>query len=302
MSNNAMRNFIFQDMAIKGTYFSTYKPSAPLLIAKQYPFSIQQLLAEMYTASAMLSAHLKISGRLSIQVRGKDTPLDYALVECRSEQQGATQPLFIKGLAKHQPIDNQPYCLSDLVGHDGHLVITLEPDDGQRYQGIVPLVQTTLAACLEDYFVQSEQLDTHIQLVQSQQTISGFMVQRLPENQLANQPLTTDWELIETLSRTLTNEELLTLPVEKILHRLFHEHDIQLFAGRSVTNVCDCSRERSGRAIASLGTTEINDILSEQENIVIDCHFCHTQYAFDKVDCHLLLSPNNLNKVDNSLH
>ena len=45
------------------------------------------------------------------------------------------------------------------MAHVTHtMVITITPDQGRQYQGIVPLEGDTLAQCLEGYFQQSEQL------------------------------------------------------------------------------------------------------------------------------------------------
>ncbi len=49
--------------------------------------------------------------------------------------------------------------LKTLVGN-GYVVITITPSEGERYQGVVGLEGDTLAACLEDYFMRSEQLPT----------------------------------------------------------------------------------------------------------------------------------------------
>jgi molecular chaperone Hsp33 len=46
----------------------------------------------------------------------------------------------------------------------GQLVLTVEREAGQRYQGIIALKGGTLAELLEDYFSQSEQLGTRFWL------------------------------------------------------------------------------------------------------------------------------------------
>ncbi len=42
------------------------------------------------------------------------------------------------------------------------LFINIEPEFGERYQGIVPLDQPTLAGCLMQYYDLSAQIPTHI--------------------------------------------------------------------------------------------------------------------------------------------
>lgn len=284
-----MRGFLFNNMDIRGVHIRLHESVQTLLLQHAYPAAVSALLSQLFIASALLSANLKLQGRLSVQVRG-DGPLEYAMAECRLDQPGTLQPLSLKGLARHGEVVDDNLGWHELLGK-GQLVITIEPDDGQRYQGIVGLEHDTLAACLEGYFYQSEQLPTHLQLTMSGSQAAGFMVQRLPADVNDEAQADEDWELVHALVTTLSAEELLALPAEQVLHRLFHEHDLTVFAERPVTYQCDCSRERSAHAIVALGQAEVDDMLDDQGSIVIDCQFCNTQYAFDKVDCHLLFAP-----------
>lgn len=291
MAQDLMRGFMFNDMDIRGVHISLNESVKTLLQQHNYPAAVSSVLSQLFIASALLSANLKLQGRLSVQVRG-DGPLEYAMAECRVEQPGTLEPLSLKGLARHAEQVDDNLDLHALIGK-GQLVITIEPDEGQRYQGIVGLDRETLAECLEGYFYQSEQLPTHLQLEMNGEQAAGFMVQRLPTGVSDEAQADEDWELVHALVATLTSEELLGLPAEEVLHRLFHEHDVQVFAQRPVRYQCDCSRERSAQAIIALGQAEVDDVLEELDRLVIDCQFCNTQYAFDKVDCHMLFSPNS---------
>ncbi|WP_204306302.1 Hsp33 family molecular chaperone HslO, partial [Escherichia coli] len=70
--------------------------------------------------------------------------------------------------------------LKTLVGN-GYLVITISPEEGERYQGVVGLEGDTLAACLEDYFMRSEQLPTRLFIrtgeVDGQPAAGGMLLQ-----------------------------------------------------------------------------------------------------------------------------
>lgn len=288
MAQDVMRGFLFNDMDIRGVHIRLDNSVEALLQQYDYPPAVADLLAQMFIASALLSANLKLQGRLSVQVRG-DGPLEYAMAECRVEKPGTLEPLYLKGLARHAETVADGLGLHELLGK-GQLVITIEPDQGQRYQGIVGLEHETLAGCLEGYFYQSEQLPTQLHLDVAEKKSAGFMVQRLPAEERNEAQSDADWELVDALVDTLTTRELLELPAEQVLHRLFHEHDLQLFAERPVEYRCDCSRERSARAIVSLGKQELESILEEQDLLVIDCQFCHATYEFDRVDCHHLLA------------
>ncbi len=67
----------------------------------------------------------------------------------------------MRGVARVQGDIPDNADLKTLVGN-GYLVITITPEEGERYQGVVGLEGDTLAACTEDYFLRSEQLPTRL--------------------------------------------------------------------------------------------------------------------------------------------
>ena len=278
---------MFTEMDIRGVHLRLDQGVQSLLDQHNYPIPVASLLSEMLIVACLLSANLKLRGRLSVQIRGAGS-LKWVMAECRQLSDDAEQPFRVKGMAQLEGEIGPQASLAEMVG-DGRLIITIEPDKGQRYQGIVAVDQATLAECVESYFYQSEQLPTHIQLVSTDAAAAGFMLQRLPQAMADENQADLDWELVHALAATLTENELIQLPAEQVLHRLFHEQQVKTFAARSVFQQCDCSAERCGAAIVGLGKTTVDEILLEQEAIVIDCHFCNSHYAFDKVDCYALL-------------
>ena len=287
MTNDTMQGFMFADMDIRGVHLRLDQGVKTVLNQQDYPAPVASLLTEMLIVACLLSANLKLRGHLSVQIRGAG-PLKWMMAECRQLSDDPEQPFRVKGMAQFDDSIGPQASLAELVS-EGRLIITIEPDKGQRYQGIVLVDQTTLAGCIESYFYQSEQLPTHIQLVSTDDSAAGFMLQRLPQTLSDETQADLDWELIHALASTLTAGELAQLPADQVLHRLFHEQQVKLFTPRPVLQQCDCSRERCGAAIVGLGKTAVDEILEEQKAIVIDCHFCNQHYAFDTVDCHVLL-------------
>jgi molecular chaperone Hsp33 len=165
---------------------------------------------------------------------------------------------------------------------DGRLVITIDPVKGkERYQGTVELHGGTIAQALESYFVRSEQLATRLWLAADEQRATGMLLQRLPGHHWQDEDT---WERAAHLGSTLTRRELLGLPTGEILHRLYHEDDIRLFARKPVSFRCTCSRERVEAVLRMLGQEEIESIVREQGNVRVDCEFCASHYEFDTVD------------------
>ena len=199
----------------------------------------------------------------------------------------------LRALARHS--DGQDWSQGDiqtLIG-EGTMVITITPDQGRQYQGIVPLSGDTLAECLQGYFQQSEQLPTSLWLASGNNRAAGLLLQRLP-NQLA----TTDgnnqmWEHLDALASTLQMEELLNLDDQTILHRLFHDTPPQLPDAQPLQFGCTCSRDRNRNALISLGNQELQQLLDEDGEVTLTCDFCRHQEHFDAVDLAEMIRESN---------
>ena len=82
----------------------------------------------------------------------------------------------------------------------------------------------------------------------------------------------------------MKSAELLTLTGEHLLHRLYHEDPVRLFAPAGVRFQCSCSRERTRNALSALSDAEIHDLLNEQGSITMECEFCNQVYRFGSSD------------------
>jgi len=150
---------------------------------------------------------------------------------------------------------------------------------------------------LEHYMLQSEQLDTKLVLAADDAVAAGLLIQRLPVQGDANQAslgesarnedeigLNEAYNRIAHLAASLTREELIGLPVDQVLHRLFWEEKLIRFEPQQPRFACTCSRERVSRMLESLGREEADQIVAERGEIEIGCEFCGRQYRFDPVD------------------
>jgi molecular chaperone Hsp33 len=205
--------------------------------------------------------------------------------------------------------------LADLVNPQGQArcVITLDPQDrrdGQQpYQGVVPLLNEqgvamgSVAEALQFYMRQSEQLETTLVLASNEHMSAGLLIQRLPilgqgnlagaatsttDKEHIDETMVENYSRIATLASSLTSEELLTLDMDTVLHRLFWEEPLQQIRpklGQPLPHFgCTCSRERVSYMIQGLGQAEAQDILAEQGAIQVGCEFCGASYRFDAVD------------------
>jgi molecular chaperone Hsp33 len=201
------------------------------------------------------------------------------MVECSSARE-------LRGIARYESAQlGELATLSELMP-DGVLAITVEPTQGQRYQGIVDLDGADLAACLTNYFQTSEQLATRFWLHADGLRARGLLLQQLPADRLLDaDERQENWLHLLTLANTLSAEELLALDNETLLHRLYHEEALRLFEPNALSFRCSCSRERSANALVSLGLEDAENLVAEQGGaVVIDCQFCNERYSFDAAD------------------
>ena len=269
------QRFLFEETDIRGEFVHLDTAYRDILATHQYPRAVGHLLGEFLAAAVLLATTLKFEGKLVLQARSEgQVPL--VMVECDSQLQ-------VRAIARGAQEATSEHFDQLLAG--GQLAITIDPDSGQRYQGIVPLVQSSLAHSLEAYFQQSEQLGTRFWLAAGENSAAGMLLQQLPAQLVPDRSdRQDDWEHASTLAATLRNEEMLQLSAPELVHRLYHEEPVRLFEPLAVKFCCSCSRERTLNALTSLPKDEVEELLQELGSITMDCEFCNQQYRFGRED------------------
>lgn len=274
-----MHRFVLENCNIRGELIILDKSYIQATEHQQLALEHKTLLGQFLVAASLLAETLKFDGVLTVQARG-DGPVPLIMSE-------ATSARTLRGIAKPKSERTElPSTLAEAVG-SGVLTLTIDPKQGQRYQGIVPLEKHSLAECLTDYFVQSEQLPTRLWLFADERRAAGLLLQALPNTGgTADQSrVQVDaWETAEALAQTVTADELLNLEPGETLTRLFNEFDVRLFAPHPVAFACSCSAERSLIALSALGREDAHALLAERDIIDVDCEFCGAKYQFGQAD------------------
>lgn len=281
MTNDKLQRYIFPEKHVRGELVQLDKSFQRIIETQAYPQPIQQLLGEMLAAATLLSATLKFKGEISLQVQSEGV-IKYAVVDVTHNQK-------VRGIARWNEQQAEWPERFDEQFTKGVLAITISPEKGERYQGLVSLNKASLAACLEDYFSQSEQLATRVILLTDTQTdapkAGGLLVQILPQSSEATQAAQhASFNELALLTETMTADELFSLDAQTLLHRLYHEHEVEVFSPHSVEFECTCSKERSGEALKNIEKSELLTIIAEEGAIRMDCQYCHSQYVFDEMD------------------
>ena len=270
-----IQRFLFEESNIRGEIVSLEQSWQQMNSHHDYPDAVLMLLGEMVAATTLLVETLKFDGKITMQATGKG-PVSLIVAEANSNK-------TVRGVARWQ--GHVPSMdLQKQLG-EGQVVISIQPDKGEAYQGVVPLEGSTIGEALEHYLKQSEQLPTRFVLGANHEKVVGLLVQRLPEDQEDD-----DWDRVQLLVNTLGRDELLTQTTETIIHRLFHDDVIRLFDKESITFECGCSRERVASAIYGMGKSDVQELIQQEGEVKVTCEYCNTSYRFDPIDVEQLFS------------
>lgn len=125
------QRFLFDDSDVRGE-IATLEESYQHVLAKHtYPEPVAQLLGELLAAAALLVGTLKFDGLLILQARSSGA-VPLLMVECSSARE-------VRGIARYHAEQIQPDATLTELMPEGMLAITIDPANGQRYQGIVDL-------------------------------------------------------------------------------------------------------------------------------------------------------------------
>lgn len=231
------------------TVSNTYQQ---ILENHDYPAPVRLILGDMLAATSLLTATLKLNRDITVQLQG-DGPLKLAVISGNNQQQ-------MRGVALLQGEIVPDATLRDMVGN-GYLVITITPEEGERYQGVVGLEGDSVASCLENYFLQSEQLPTRLFIRSGEHegrpVAAGMLLQVLPAQHVGHD----DFDHLVQLTTTIKNKELFTFPANDVLYRLYHQESVTLYEPQAVSCHCHCSRERCADALMTLSDADLHEML-----------------------------------------
>ena len=272
------QRFFIENSPVRGEVVHLEDTLQTILSQRNYAPAIQVLLGEMLSATALLASTLKIKGRISLQIQASGT-LKWAMAECNHLGE-------LRALADYEEdphfnhAEDSSTVLSSLL--NPVLFINIEPEFGERYQGIVPLDKPNLAKCLMQYYDLSAQIPTRIVLASSNQRSGGLLIQLLPRNNEEEQQRVDEdiWPRLTLLTETLKAEELTGLDAQEILYRLYNEEEVRLPEVEPLKFGCTCSKERCATALEQIGVDSVRETLEVQNPINMDCQFCSTQYSF----------------------
>ena len=238
-------------------------------------------LGRSLSAGAMMGAMMKgEQDLLTLQIRG-DGPLGGITVTVDSKAR-------VKGYV------NEPAVLIpanakgklDVSGAIGTGMLQVIRDLGMKepYVGQTELQTGEIAEDLTYYFANSEQIPSSVGLgvlLNRDNTVcqaGGFIIQLMPY---------TEDKVIDALEQRLAKVSSVTellnrgLTPEGILEELLGDLGFTVNDTIPTAFSCNCSKERVEKAIISIGSKEIREMIRDGKPIEVKCHFCNEAYSFN---------------------
>lgn len=167
----------------------------------------------------------------------------------------------------------------------GYGTLTVIKDMGLKepYVSQVPLGTSEVAEDLTYYFASSEQVPSAVGLgvlMSKDNTVKqagGFIVQLMPF---------ADEEVINKLEERINNISSVTEMLEKgmtpedILKEVMGDMDVEFTDKIETGFVCNCSKEKIAKALASISKKDMDEIINDGKEIEVKCDFCNTTYKF----------------------
>ena len=289
-----MNDYLIRGIAAEGTVRAFAIKSTELVAVarerhKTFPV-VTAALGRLLSAGAMMGSMMKGDDDLvSLSIKG-DGPIQSIMVTADSHGN-------VKGFPGNPSVDIPPKRPGKLdvggaVG-EGTLTVVMDLGLAEPYNGTVELQNGEIAEDLAYYFASSEQTPSAVGLGVMVDTNSevkhagGWIIQMMPN---ASEETTSKLE-----SKLATIEPVTTLmdrgmSPEDILGYILEDLDFEITDKQDVRFHCNCSKERVSKALATIKSEEIQDIIDEGKDIDVKCYFCNTTYSFTPAELEEILA------------
>ena len=306
MSDDLVIPFAIKPLGVRGRLVRLGATLDDIISRHNYPDAVSGLVSESVALTALLGTALKFDGKFIVQTKTSG-PVSMVVADFKS-------PNGVRGCAKFSGENLKALTKPDqkqLLG-EGYLAMTVDQgEEMERYQGIVPLGDATLADAAHTYFQQSEQIPTRLRIAAGPLFAAGeakahwragaIVVQHLP-SEGGSSPLAVhsgdvpegaeteieeddNWVKARLLLDTVEDHELLdpTLSAEQLLYRLYHEDGVTVYPAIAIQRHCTCSRETVSAMLENF-SNEDRAAMVKDGAIEVVCEFCSTPYRFKPSD------------------
>ncbi len=244
----------------------------------------------LLTMTSIMGAEMKNEqDKLTIQVKGNG-PIQKMVTVTNNYPQ-------VKGyiLNPHVELPLNEFGKLDVggaIGQEGFINVIKDIGLKDPYIGVSPLVSGELGDDFASYFVNSEQRQSAVGLgvlvnKDGVKTAGGYLINPMPD--------ATEEDIFNlehaifkagAISKMLDQELSLIDIVKKVTGdenvRILEENIEPVYE-------CDCSREKMEKSLITIGKEDLKEILEEDKQAELVCHFCNKKYQFKEEELEIIL-------------
>ena len=253
-------------------------------------------LGRLMSATAMLGSMMKgEDDKLTVTMKG-DGPIGQMTVTVDSHGN-------VKGFPANPSVDIPLKYAGKLdvgaaVGA-GTMTVSMDLGLKEPYNGQVELQTGEIGDDFAYYFTVSEQTPSAVGLgvmINKDSTVrhsGGFIIQMMPDAEeetiaLLEQNLQKAGSVSQMMEQGMTPEDMLNTLLEGLQPEILETTPVQFH--------CGCSKEHVSRALSTIQTGELDQMIQEGESIEVKCHFCNSTYHFTVEELKEILAQRNNKK------
>ena len=233
----------------------------------------------LLTITAIMGNEMKNEkDKLTVQIKGNG-PIGTMLVTANNipEVKGyVAEPHVDLPLNEFGKLD-----VGGAVGYEGYINVIKDIGLKDPYIGISPLVSGEIAEDFANYFVNSEQRQSAVALgvlvdKNGVKSAGGYLITPMPD--------ATEEEIGKVeqaifkagaMSKMLDNN----LTLKEIAKKVTGDENVKILEDDIIPKYkCDCSKEHMKDALISIGKKDLEEILKEDGQAELMCHFCNKKY------------------------
>jgi molecular chaperone Hsp33 len=249
--------------------------------------TVAAAFGRVMTGTLLLGASLKEFDRLSVKIEASGA---VGGIVAETNKEGT-----VRGYVRNPRVDipikqNGKFDVSGIIGSGTFYVIRESGYDiglyREPYVGSVPIVSGEIAEDFAFYLAKSEQIPSAVLL--------GVLLQNSPSYVTASGGLIVQMmpgageKVISEIEKNIQSAPHLTsiiregASVNELLQMALGRIDFSILEEKNVAFSCNCSFERAVSLISSLGKTEVEAMLAEDQGAVMTCGFCNETYRLDE--------------------
>ena len=250
-------------------------------------------LGRTLTATTMMGLMMKNDNdELSVIIKGGG-PIGTILTtaDSKGNVKGYVQYPDLNGV-QVEDYPNGKLNVAGAVGKEGYVKVIKDLGLREPYVGSYPLVSGEIAEDFTHYFALSEQTPSVVSLgvLTTETTVEqagGLIVQLMPdatEETIATleQNVAKLKSVTTMLSEGMTPDDILNVVLEGLDPKILDICDVKFD--------CNCSKDRIKKVLISLGRETLTEIIEEDKQAEISCHFCNSAYHYTEEELREILN------------